>query len=330
MKDELYYLLINTRTAINKLGITYEELAAMLGVSADSISRWLNNRQIPSELNRYKLHWFVYLVLNMNVSFYAFDHFYSLDNLTLETNPLGDGYSAPWDNSVDAIVSKNCIKYDFDSNDHLYIDYAREKKSDGTSGKLNDVGGLYTDEEYLQIMLESRDDYYLEEYYSIESCFDKIFMLKDCSHQEAIRRVVFLKKLCDSYIESTNNTLFDHTDTIMDDYIRVKDFRSFYVFLDDFHFFSESDERFVSESGGFKIVLSKYSDPVMKSVNRVIVKCIDLSDDEITFICEDGSDYTFINDDRFKINNTSSNRSHDFNFMIKVDQDYYALSFELD
>ncbi len=326
MKDELYYLLINTKTAINKLRMSYEELADTLGVSVDSISRWLNNRQIPSELNRYKLHWFVYLVLNMNVSFYAFEKYYALDNLTLETNPLGDGYSSPWGNSVDAIVTKKLIKHD--SNDHLYIDFAREKNPDGTSRKLADVGELYTDKEYLQIMLESRDDYYLEEYYSIESCFDKIFMLNGFPHQEAIRRIQFLKKLCDSYIESTNNTLFDHTDTIMDDYIRVKDFRSFYVFLDDFHFFSESDERFVSESGGFKIVLSKYSDPVMKSVNRVIVKCIDLSDDEITFICEDGSDYTFINDDRFKINNTSSTSSHDFNFMIRVDKDYYALSFE--
>lgn len=69
----------------------------------------------------------------------------------------------------------------------------------------------------------------------------------------------------------------------------MHDFRSFLQFLDDFDTFSEFDERFDPGYGNFKIVLSKYSDPVMKSVNCVIVKDIEAFSNRITLICEDES-----------------------------------------
>ena len=52
---------------MNRYGISHKELGNILGVSADTVSRWLSNKQAPSDLNMYKLHWFVYLVLNANI-----------------------------------------------------------------------------------------------------------------------------------------------------------------------------------------------------------------------------------------------------------------------
>ena len=68
MKNKIYYLLINVTTAMKKLGITTADLARLIGVDPRSVARWYTKERTPNELNQYRLNWFVYLVLDRNVS----------------------------------------------------------------------------------------------------------------------------------------------------------------------------------------------------------------------------------------------------------------------
>ena len=68
-KDEFYYLIINMTTAMNKLGINISELADLLDVSSDTISRWLRGVQRPSADNMQKVHSFIHMVLDLNLDY---------------------------------------------------------------------------------------------------------------------------------------------------------------------------------------------------------------------------------------------------------------------
>ena len=68
-KDEFYYLIINMTTAMNKLGISISELADLLDVSSDTISRWLRGVQRPSADNMQKVHSFIHMVLDLNLDY---------------------------------------------------------------------------------------------------------------------------------------------------------------------------------------------------------------------------------------------------------------------
>ena len=56
-------------TAMNKLGISISELAEFLDVSNDTVSRWLRGVQRPSADNMLKIHSFIHLVLDLNITY---------------------------------------------------------------------------------------------------------------------------------------------------------------------------------------------------------------------------------------------------------------------
>ena len=77
-KDEIYYLIINMTTAMNKLGISINELADLLDVSSKTISRWLRGVQRPSADNMQKVHGFIHQVLDLNLTYDELQDLYDL------------------------------------------------------------------------------------------------------------------------------------------------------------------------------------------------------------------------------------------------------------
>ncbi len=101
-KDEIYYLLINMTTAMNKLGISISELARLLGVSSDTISRWLRGVQRPSADNMLKVHSFIHLVLDLNLTY---DELQDLCDLTEDMCSVLE-HDCPCDISKPALFSQ--------------------------------------------------------------------------------------------------------------------------------------------------------------------------------------------------------------------------------
>lgn len=307
---------------MNRYGISHTELGYILGVSADTVSRWLSNKQAPSELNMYKLHCFVYLVLNVNASYFSVVSMLKLNELTLDKSPIGDCYYAPWDH-VDPAVS------DYIASKLLQDGYGITKIKDTSSLADRDIecDQLYTDEEFLKVMIEEHDDCYLEDCYEIEKCLGDAFDLNGCSYQESIRRVEFLKKICDTYIGITKIFMDTNIDDVIESYVKVHSFDSFADFVNEFNSAALIDERFEKEH--VYITLSHYTDLSLKTVSTKRVRSITMYRDHFKIRCDDDSVCRIDNDERFMINHTGTLRSDVFRFLIRIGSDYYALSLEL-
>ena len=321
MKDELYYLLINTKTALNKYGLSYRDLAAILGVSVDSVSRWLNNKHLPSELNMYKLHWFVYLALNRDLSV---SPWMNISDLTFDSCPFGKYHSAPWYDGKNGStpkpdtdhaeefydLSKDCDPFDFETDKNIV-----------TANDFDDFDDLAD----LVANHDNKDA--LKDEYEVRDILIDSLSLYCCSYQEAIRRVEFLKKICDIHIDITKRFSDINFDEVMEYYVKVHNFSTFVKFINAFDTASYVDERFDMDHA--KITLSHYTDPSLKTVNTKKVRSITIYKNYFEIKCDDDSVCRINNDAHFVINSSGSHKTDSFSFLMRVDNEYFALSLEL-
>ena len=320
----LVFLISNTLLAKVKLGISNKQLADILGVSVDSVERWFKRTQLPSELNEYKLNWFVYLVLDKLVTFKELMEKYDIAHMTLDSNASGKGYhSEPWNDNVcddcseDDLLNddENCFNDPHDDFfDHLYDE--NEALTEPVITNINDALAMQKDS-----LLENSTD--------VESLFNESFNMWSCSYQENLRRVEFLKKACEVYTDTVNEALLYTPHSLRERYKNVHDYKSFYEFLDKYRRVALLDERYDITKGNVKIRFSKYLDPEHKvactnSVMRLIV-----FRNVIILRCADQSACLLEDDGEFVIKASGSSKSDNFNFLIRKGNEYFSLSFEI-
>ena len=336
-KNSIYYLLINTMTAMNKIGINNSGLAHFIGVDTKSVSRWFNNKRTPNDLNQYKLNWFVYLVLNKGLTASDIIYKYSLKDLSLYTNPYGKGHYEPWnEEDEDPFDPEDFVSYDhYDDLDHEnckdceffdecmgYEDY--EDFDD-------DDHGFYPELDTLNDMLKARNEIDLTELgWLSNETVEEVFDLSDCTYQEALRRIDFLSRLLENYVDEISDQLDISKTSLFGDYVRVKDYDSFITFLNTFKFVTEVDERFDTTKDGFELSLSRYNDPALKSVNKVEVFDVYSDDNGLHITCLDGKKYQFKDDGNFAINTFGTHKLPDLDFIIRYKGEYYSLSIKFD
>ncbi len=298
-KKSLKYLLLNATSAKNYLGLNNESLAALLGVSTDSVRRWFGGKQVPCALNIYKLYWFVYLVNELKVPLSYLVNYYHLDRLTLDSDPFGNKHhKEPWNGvSCDDITSTG---------------------EDSTNNTSLDKLELLLNPVYIQ----SPDN--------VTSVFNEIFSSHGCSFQESVRRIEQLKIACDNYMLSIKEALSKNVDDIVEAYIGVRDFNSFSRFIEVYYNISLIDERFSHKLGNVRLILSRYTDPILKTVDTVGVKSIRVYMDRIEIECDDMTKHTLSNDESFMITSISSHATLSlFCFLISSGRDHYTLSIDL-
>ena len=343
MKNKFYYLLIKTKTAMNKIGISNSELAKFIGVETKTVSRWFNNKRVPNELNTYKLLWFVYLVLVKGLSATDIRYNFSLKDLSLYTNPYGKGHYEPWnedderypfeedeyipDEDFDEFTEEDCEVCEF--RDYCK-DYDKKDGDDPYDDLFDDDPIIDPALSTLRRMLRERLDCDLDELSEYTNdIIEEVFGFKGCTYQEALRRIAFLFKAFDNYLDSVAYYLDGARDIIVKDYIKVKDFDSFVTFLGTFLDVTTCDENYDTSKEGFSFTLSKYKDPLLKSVNTIDVAKVSGNDDNIFILCEDGSEYHFKDED-FAINTFGTHSLPDMSFIIRFKGEYYSLNIRFD
>jgi len=319
-KNELYYLLINARTAKEKLGLSYVNLAELIGVYFGTVERWFNHKQEPSELNIYKLNWFVFLVLDRNVSYESLKKNFNLADMTLYSTPMGKGgHVEPWN---DIFGSDICIN-------HCYSDNAKDELPFDLDDEDYEEFEFFDDEDDdldLASVLTFDDDFFDDDLCLYDFLNDELKL--HGSIQEGIKRIELLQEYCDSYLDLANMLITENEDGIKRAYAEVHDFETFVGFLRTLDCLSEDDERYNLKDGSIVMKISSYTNPVLKTVNTKIIDHIDAYLDCVVVTCKDSTVYELPADSSFAINSTSSLRSPDFNFICRIDNNYYAISFE--
>jgi len=328
-KKTLELLLSEAIVAMIVLGINKGKLAQILGVSVKTVRKWFDFICAPSELNKYKLNWFVYLVNELNTPLDILLESYDLASMNLDCDPVGNRFHIePWNGETYEFKTNNYTGLTIEPMDHVGNFSDTFAKYDSLNSKIGSSIVMANDFDDLAKLLSNHDNKdALKDEYDIRNVLRDGLSLRGLSYQESIRRVGFLKKLCDIFIDLTEEFMDINLDGVMESYVKVHSFGSFVKFIKAFDTASYVDERF--DMDHVNISFSHYTDPSHKTVNTKKVRSITVYKSYFEIKCADDSTCRINNDERFVINSSGGHKTDNFSFLMRVASDYYALSFEL-
>lgn len=350
-KNELYFLLINTITAKNKLGINNTTLAHILGVSVDSLNRWFANKQSPSELNMYKLHWFVYLALDLKTPLSYMLHYYNIAVMDLDSDPDGGNkHLEPWngdkfDNVLDSLFYNNTdsliiegdddeVPFEMvnrcDSCEATNCPYNATFDTDDEEDELFDEADYLVDNCSLnQILAMDNARDILDSTYRLDELMENTFDLGNVSLLEAIHRMSILRDAIEDYIVHCDDYLDDFARDLENTYSKVSDYKTFADFIFLFIRAHSYDDSYSMEKGNVDVTLSYYSPDERLAIKSLDIDGIQLLDNRVV-LYSGKREISFKESKNFIAKPISADSFCNLNFLIKADGQVYTLKIELE